>query len=71
MNSRIARPDEEFGQVTFIETPNPCVLFNIQGGPFECVVDDIELYLELANDLPRGPKIAGQLKERIIGRFNG
>jgi hypothetical protein len=67
----IASPDDEFGQVTFIETKNPCVWFNSQGETFQKVVDDLELYLEMVNDRPRGPKIARQLKERIIGRFNG
>jgi hypothetical protein len=64
-----AMPDEAFGQVTLIETKNPCVWFNLQGDPN--IVDDLELYLEMINDKPRGPKIAGQLKERILGKFNG
>ncbi|MCF7956981.1 MAG: hypothetical protein K9M57_00895 [Phycisphaerae bacterium] len=67
INSSIVRPDEEFGPVTFIETKNPCVWFNAQGGPFDKRVDDLELYLEMVNDQPRGPKIAKQLKERILG----
>lgn len=70
-NASIAAPDEEYGQVTFIETNNPCVWFNIQNEPFDAVVDDLELYLEMVNDLPRGPKIALQLKEEILGKFNG
>ena len=71
LNPAIASPDEGFGQVTFIETNNPCVWFNSQGEPFDRVVDDLELYLEMTIDRPRGPKIAEQLKERIIGNFNG
>jgi hypothetical protein len=67
----IASSDEEFGQVTFIETKNPCVLFNSQGEASQKVVDDLELYLEMINDRPRGPKIARQLKERIMEKFNG
>ncbi len=71
IDSNIVSPDEEYGQVTFIEINNPCVWFNCQGEPFDKIVDDLELYLEMTIDLPRGPKIAKQLKERIIGRFNG
>ena len=67
----IARADEEYGQVTFIETKNPCVWFNNQGESYEKVIDDLELYLEMNIDRPRGPKIAEQLKERILGKFNG
>ena len=70
-NTNIAIPDEEFGQVTLIETKNPCVWFNIQEEPFNNIIDDLELYLEMVNDKPRGPKIAKQLKERILGKFNG
>ncbi|MCE5186528.1 MAG: hypothetical protein LLF76_10425 [Planctomycetaceae bacterium] len=65
-----ARPDEEYGQVTFIETNNPCVWFNMRNEPSNKVVDDLELYLELVNDTPRGPKIANQLKEKILAEFN-
>jgi hypothetical protein len=67
----MATPDEEYGQVTFIETKNPCVWFNIQEETFNNIVDDLELYLEMENDKPRGPKIAKQLKERILEEFNG
>jgi hypothetical protein len=70
-NTNIATPDEEYGQVILIETKNPCVWFNIQEEPFNNIVDDLELYLEMVNDKPRGPKIAKQLKERILGKFNG
>ena len=67
----VARADEEYGQVTFIETKNPCVWFNNQGESYEKIIDDLELYLEMNIDSPRGPKIAKQLKERILGKFNG
>jgi len=60
------KPDTEFGQLDLIETRNPCVWFNLQGKPDYSVVDDIELYLEMMIDTPRGPKIAEILKERIL-----
>jgi hypothetical protein len=66
------RPDTEFGQLDFIETKNPCVWFNLQGKPDYSIVDDIELYLEMMIDTPRGPKIAEILKDRILkGWSNG
>jgi hypothetical protein len=55
-----------FGQLDLIETKNPCVWFNLQGSKFSKVVDDIELYLEMMIDTPRGPKVAEMLKERIL-----
>lgn len=61
------KPDTEFGQLDLIETRNPCVWFNLWGKPDYSVVDDIELYLEMMMDTPRGPKIAEILKERILG----
>jgi hypothetical protein len=60
------KPDTEFGQLDLIETRNPCVWFNLQGKPDLRIVDDIELYLEMMLDTPRGPKIAEILKERIL-----
>lgn len=63
---RNIKPDTEFGQLDFIETKNPCVWFNLQGDDFNKVVDDIELYLEMMIDTPRGPKVADMLKERIL-----
>jgi uncharacterized protein (DUF1499 family) len=62
----IIKPDAEFGQLDLIETKNPCVWFNLQGSKFSKVVDDIELYLEMMIDTPRGPKVAEMLKERIL-----
>ncbi len=70
-NSNIALSDQEYGQVTFIETKNPCVWFNVEKKEFKNLVDDLELYLEMVNDKPRGPKIAQQLKEQILGGFYG
>ncbi len=61
------KPDTEFGQLDLIETRNPCVWFNLWGKPDYSVVDDIELYLEMMVDTPRGPKIAEILKEHILG----
>jgi len=60
------KPDAEFGQLDLIETKNPYVWFNLQDKPFNNTVDDIELYLEMMVDTPRGPKIAETLKERIL-----
>ena len=60
------KPDTEFGQLDLIETRNPCVWFNLQGKPDYSIVDDIELYLEMMIDTPRGPKVAEMLKERIL-----
>jgi len=58
--------DSEFGQLELIETKNICVWFDLQGDRFDKVVDDIELYLEMMIDTPRGPKVAEMLKERIL-----
>jgi hypothetical protein len=64
--------DTEFGQLVLIEPKNPCVWFNLQRERDYSIVDDIELYLEMMIDTPRGPKIAEVLKERILqGQSNG
>ncbi len=64
--------DFEFGNLTAIETNDPCVWFNIVLEPRRAIVDDIELYLEMTVDTPRGPKIAEYLKQRILkGGYNG
>ena len=60
------KPDTEFGRLDLIETRNPCVWFNMQGKPLTNIVDDLELYLEMMIDTPRGPKVAEILKERIL-----
>lgn len=63
--------DEEYGNSLFIETQNPCVWFNLKKQGGLAMVDDLELYLELKNDKPRGPKIAEKIKEKILEGFNG
>jgi hypothetical protein len=60
------RPDAEFGQLDLIETRNPCVWFNMQSKQYKNIVDDLELYLEMMIDTPRGQKVAEMLKERIL-----
>lgn len=59
-------PDAEFGNVIITETSDPGVWFNPDWRIIDSVVDDIELYLEMMVDTPRGPKIAEQLKRRIL-----
>ncbi|MBN2593103.1 MAG: hypothetical protein JXA81_06325 [Sedimentisphaerales bacterium] len=59
-------PDAEFGNVIITETNDPGVWFNPDWRIIDSVVDDIELYLEMMVDTPRGPKIAEQLKRRIL-----
>ncbi len=59
-------PDAEFGNVSIKETKESSVWFNADIKPLRAVVDDIELYLEMMVDTPRGPKIAEQLKRRIL-----
>ncbi|MEN6386867.1 MAG: hypothetical protein ABFD79_16930 [Phycisphaerales bacterium] len=67
-------PDSEFGNFSITETDDPGVWFNIskQTNMIDCsVIDDIELYLEMAVDKPRGPKIAEIIKTNILRGFNG
>jgi hypothetical protein len=59
-------PDAEFGNVIITETKDPGIWFNADYRITVSVVDDIELYLEMMVDTPRGPKIAEQLKKRIL-----
>ncbi|MBN2594627.1 MAG: hypothetical protein JXA81_14055 [Sedimentisphaerales bacterium] len=59
-------PDAEFGNVIITETDDPGVWFNPNWRVIDSVVDDVELYLEMMVDTPRGPKIAEQLKRRIL-----
>jgi hypothetical protein len=63
-------PDVEFGNLNIIEARDPGVWFNVPRLTYnrEAVVDDIELYLEMMADTPRGPKIAEQLKQRILSK---
>jgi len=67
-------PDSEFGQLSLIETKDLCLWFNsTKAQPFVLsIVDDVELYLEMMADTPRGPKIARLLKPRILeGKTGG
>ena len=61
-------PDAEFGNVSITEVKDPGVWFNVPLPMYnrDVVVDNIELYLEMMADTPRGPKIAEQLKRRIL-----
>ncbi|MHC4204481.1 MAG: hypothetical protein ACYSTT_07500 [Planctomycetota bacterium] len=61
-------PDTEFGNVSITEAKDPGVWFNADCKITDSVVDDIELYLEMIADTPRGPKVAEQLKRRILQR---
>jgi len=58
--------DDEFGQVTVIETKDRTPWFNVQTVRGLSVVDDLELYLEMTIDTPRGPKIAEVLRRRLL-----
>ncbi len=66
------RADSEFGQVILIETKDSSLWFNSSPSqPYiPAIVDDIELYLELMADTPRGPKVASRLKNRILKKEN-
>jgi len=59
-------PDEEFGQVLAIETKDRTPWFNVQTVNGFLVVDDLELYLEMMIDTPRGPRIAEMLRPHIL-----
>jgi hypothetical protein len=59
-------PDAEFGNVIITETNDPGVWFYPELRVIDSVVNDIELYFEMMVDTPRGPKIAEQLKQRIL-----
>jgi hypothetical protein len=59
-------PDDEFGQVKVIETKDRTPWFNAQTVRGLSVVDDLELYLEMTIDTPRGPKIAEVLRRRLL-----
>jgi len=64
-------PDAEFGNFIITETEDPGVWFDTNYPVYDLVVDDIELYLEMTVDTPRGPKIAEQLKQRILQKASG
>jgi len=59
-------PDAEFGNINITETKDPGVWFNTSLQMYDAVVDNIELYLEMMADTPRGPKIAKLIKQRIL-----
>ena len=61
-------PDAEYGNFVIIESRDRCGWFNANRQTTPPTVDDVELYLEMTVDTPRGPKIAEQLKERILER---
>ncbi|OHB63049.1 MAG: hypothetical protein A2Y76_12680 [Planctomycetes bacterium RBG_13_60_9] len=61
-------PDEEFGQLSITERKDQTPWFNAQTINGVPVVDDIELYLEMMTDTPRGPKVAAALRSRILGK---
>jgi len=63
---QLDKPDAEFGNLGIIETEEPGIWFNIEQEPAMPVVDDIELYLEMTIDTPRGPKVAELLRQRIL-----
>jgi len=62
-------PDEEFGQLSIIEMKSQIPWFNTQTVNGLRVVDDVELYLEMTIDTPRGPKVADVLQSRILQGF--
>ena len=63
------------GRITFnTDEIKDQVMIKSDGSPaynFCCVVDDIELYLEMVGATPRGPEIAEQLKWRVLERTDG
>jgi hypothetical protein len=61
--------DEEFGQLVAVEARDQTPWFNAEIMNGVRVVDDIELYLEMMIDTPRGPQVAEVLRSRILQRF--
>ncbi|MBW8002521.1 MAG: winged helix-turn-helix domain-containing protein [Planctomycetes bacterium] len=59
-------PDAEFGNLDIIETRDACVWFNADIKPKMAIVDDLELYLEMMAEVPRGPKVAEKLRPVIL-----
>lgn len=59
--------DEEFGNLTVIEARSPLPWFNATTANDLPIVDDLQLYLEMTVDTPRGPKVAQALRPRILG----
>jgi len=60
------QPDEEFGNLRVIETRSRLPWFNSETIDGMRVVDDIQLYLDMTVDTPRGPKVAEVLRQRIL-----
>ncbi len=69
-NLEIGSIDEQYGKFDFKENKEPFIWFNLKKQNGLNVVDDLELYLELINTSPRGPKIAESLKKRILEGFD-
>lgn len=65
----LIQADEEFGQLSVIEARDRIPWFNAGTVNSLRVVDDVELYLEMTIDTPRGPKVANILQSRILQRF--
>jgi hypothetical protein len=59
-------PDEEFGNLSVIATKSRLPWFNVETRDEGRIVDDLQLYLEMMIDTPRGPKIAKSLRQRIL-----
>jgi hypothetical protein len=62
----LVQADEEFGQLSIIGIRDRTPWFNTEMVNGLRVVDDVELYLEMAIDTPRGPKVADVLQSRIL-----
>ncbi|MBN1816348.1 MAG: hypothetical protein JW828_03250 [Sedimentisphaerales bacterium] len=60
-------PDPDYGDVLLIESSNPSIWFNLQRDQEGFIIDDIQLYLEMTQTRPRGPKIAEAIRPRILG----
>jgi hypothetical protein len=58
--------DEEFRNLSVIETKSQLPWFNAEMRSESRVVDDLQLYLEMTLATPRGPKVAESLRQRIL-----
>jgi hypothetical protein len=65
------QPDEEFGNLRVIESRSRLPWFNSEMREGIHVVDDMQLYLEMMLDTPRGPKVAEALRQRILPEGQG
>lgn len=59
-------PDEEFGNLRVIATRSRLPWFDAETRDEGRVVDNLQLYLEMMIDTPRGPKIAETLRRHIL-----